>query len=122
MKIALSSMDGSPDSALELRFGRAKYFVIYDTEKSEFSKCENASSADAAQGAGIQAARNVVESGASAVISGHCGPKAFKALASASVKIFLIEESGLSIKAALDRYLSGKLTESSNADVEGHWI
>ncbi len=115
-------MDGSPDSALEMRFGRAKYFVLYDTESREFSNYENQSSADAAQGAGIQAARNIVESGASAIISGHCGPKAFKALSAAAVKIFLIEEGGLSVKAALEKYLSGQVAEASNPDVEGHWI
>ncbi|HPJ71123.1 MAG TPA: NifB/NifX family molybdenum-iron cluster-binding protein, partial [bacterium] len=50
------------------RFGRASGFLLCDTETGRHSFLPNDQNLNAPQGAGIQAARHVVESGAEAVV------------------------------------------------------
>jgi len=52
-------------------------------------------------------------------VTGHCGPKAFRVLLAAGVKVYTTD--ALTVSAALEHYRSGKLTEAKAADVEGHW-
>ena len=119
MKIAVTSRTTSMDGEVDPRFGRAAYFIIYDTESDEFKAIDNAQNLNAMQGAGIQAAETVVSEGVDAVITGHCGPKAFRTLTAAGIRIF----SGASgtIREALDEYSKGKLNETGAPDVQGHW-
>ena len=77
MKVAVTSQGQDLRSPVDPRFGRAKCFIVLDMETGVFCAVDNSQNLNAAQGAGIQAARNVVESGATAAITGHVGPKAF---------------------------------------------
>jgi predicted Fe-Mo cluster-binding NifX family protein len=101
------------------RFGRAPYFLIYDLESGTFEIVDNAQGQNAAQGAGIQAAESVARSGAKGLVTGHCGPKAFRVLAAAGVKVYTTDAP--TVAAALERYRAGNLTEAPSSDVEGHW-
>ena len=89
MKIAISSQGKELSSAVDPRFGRAAGFLIYDTETGNYEYINNEQNLNAAQGAGIQTAQNVAKSGAQAVITGHVGPKAFSALKSGKIAIYL---------------------------------
>ena len=80
MKVAVTSQGMDLASQVDPRFGRAKYFVLVDTDTGTFTAHDNRQNLNAAQGAGIQAGRNVVELGAEAVITGNVGPKAFTTL------------------------------------------
>jgi predicted Fe-Mo cluster-binding NifX family protein len=120
MKVAISTAGTTVNDAVELRFGRATAFLICDTESGSVNRVDNIQQLNAAQGAGIQSAGNVVNSGATAVISGHCGPKAMRVLKSAGVKVYLTDH--CSISDALERFKAGELAEISEADVEGHWV
>src|SRR5574344_1925901 len=75
MKIAIKSSGENLDNEIDLRFGRAKGFIIYETNDDSFEFIDNVHNLEAAQGAGIQAAQNVVNKNVEAVITGHCGPK-----------------------------------------------
>ena len=119
MKIAVTTSGKDLNSPFESRFGRAPGFIIYDTETKEFQAVDNSMNLNAAQGAGIQAAMNVVKSGAKALVSGHCGPKAFAVLKQAGVEIF--NTSATTVSEAVDQYVSGKLEPMKSADVDGHW-
>lgn len=119
MKIAITTNSKSLDGALDRRFGRAERFVLVDPDNDSFSLIDNVQNLNAAQGAGIQAAMTVVNAGAEAVITGHCGPKAFRVLQEAGVKIYNCDAP--TVKAALELYRAGKLTAAAAADVEGHW-
>jgi predicted Fe-Mo cluster-binding NifX family protein len=119
MKIAVSCSEKSADAVVDSRFGRAPYFAIYDTETHEFDFIDNQQTLNTASGAGIQSAQHVVNAGVSALLTGHCGPKAFKAMKAADVKIYT-NVSG-TLKAAVAALEQGELTEASEADVEGHW-
>ncbi|HOW45288.1 MAG TPA: NifB/NifX family molybdenum-iron cluster-binding protein [Candidatus Aminicenantes bacterium] len=119
MKIAFATSGNNVSAPLESRFGRASKFLIYDLENQSFEIIDNQQNLAAAQGAGIQAAETVVRSGAKALVSGHCGPKAFRVLAAAGVKIYASDAA--TIADAVAKYKAGELKESSGADVQGHW-
>lgn len=120
MKIAVSSQGNSLDSALDPRFGRAAGFVIVDTDTGRSSYLENAQNLALAQGAGLQAAQNVAQAGAQAVITGHVGPKAFLALSKGRISVHLAAGE-MSVARALELYKDGKLPVAAEADKAGHW-
>jgi predicted Fe-Mo cluster-binding NifX family protein len=119
MKIAVTSQAQGLDALVDPRFGRARIFVIYDTETNKASYIDNVQNLNAAQGAGIQSAQTISKSGVKALITGHCGPKAFSALKAAGIKIYNAPET--SVADALDLYKKGALGETSGANVESHW-
>ena len=120
MKIAVSSSGKDFDAQLDPRFGRAAYFIIVDPEIMAFEVVENQQSLNLPQGAGIQAAKTIVDNKADVLITGHCGPKAFKVLQSAGV-IIAIGAKG-SVADAIQQYKNGELEVAQEADVEGHWV
>lgn len=88
MKIAVTSRGPDLNSQVDPRFGRASSFVVWDTDTDEFSVHDNKQNVNAAQGAGIQAGRTVVDLGVEAVITGNVGPKVFATLQAANVKVY----------------------------------
>lgn len=119
MKVAITSSGDTPDAQIDMRFGRAKKFILFDTETQQHQVVDNSQNISATQGAGIQAAQSVVNLGAEAVITGHCGPKAFRALSAAGVKVYT-GASG-TIAQSIEQLQAGQLTLAEAADVDGHW-
>ncbi len=119
MKIAFSTSGRNLDAPMDKRFGRASMFLVFDTDKQSFEVIDNMKNLNAEQGAGIQSAETVVRSGAGALVSGHCGPKAFRVMQAAGVKIYNTDAA--TVSEALDLYSSGKLVQAQAADVSGHW-
>jgi predicted Fe-Mo cluster-binding NifX family protein len=119
VKIAFSTSGDDLGAPLDARFGRAPKFLIYDLDTDTFTVIDNRKTMDSAQGAGIQSAQTVARSGAGAVVTGNCGPKAFRVLSAAGVRIYTAGAS--TIREALDLYRAGGLTEADAANVEGHW-
>ena len=120
MKIAVTSTGPTLESPIDPRFGRAKCFIVIDTDTGEFSAADNTQNLNAVQGAGIQAGKNVVELGVAAVITGHVGPKAFATLQAGSVAIYT--GATRTVADAVKQFTAGQLQPSSDADVEGHWV
>ena len=119
MKIAFSTSGNDLNAPLDKRFGRAAKFLVYDTETQAFTLVDNTQNMSAAQGAGIQAAQNVAAAGAQAVVSGHCGPKAFRMLSTANIKVYT--SNAATVAEALSQFQAGALTELTAANVDGHW-
>ena len=119
MKIAVTSKGTDIDSAVDPRFGRAAYILIVDTETFDFEALDNQENVNALKGAGIQAAGMVSEKGAEVLLTGFCGPNAFKAMAAA--KIGVANDASGSVKEAVQAYLDGKLPLADDANVEGQW-
>lgn len=120
MKVAFTTSGNGLDAPLDSRFGRAPKFLIYDMEAGTFEVIDNQQNLNAAQGAGIQSAETVVRTGSKVLVTGHCGPKAFRVLSAAGVSIYNTEAATVAL--ALEEYRSGKLIGSTGADVEGHWV
>lgn len=68
------------------RFGRSRYFIIADPATQAFDVVEN-EAATQSGGFGIQAAQNIVNAGANAVVTGNLGPNAAKVLAAVGLKV-----------------------------------
>jgi len=119
MKVAVSAVGDTLESAVDPRFGRAAQFVIVDTDTGEHQRISNAQSLGAAQGAGIQAAETVSSHGAEYVITGHCGPKAFRALKAAGIKVVIGVDG--TVADVVDKLKNGEVQPTDSADVEGHW-
>ena len=120
MKVAVTSHGPDMTSEVDLRFGRAKFFVVIDTDTGEFTAHDNTQNLNAVQGAGIQAARNVEGLGVDGLITGNIGPKAFVTLREVDVKTY-VGASG-SVGDAVKQLESGQLECASEANVEGHWL
>jgi len=120
MKIAITAQGKELSSEIDLRFGRAKWLIVFDTESGDFQAHDNTVNLNAVQGAGIQTGQNIANLGVEAVITGNVGPNAFKTLNAAGVKIFLAEEQN--VRQAVESFQAGKLKEVNQANVEGHWI
>jgi predicted Fe-Mo cluster-binding NifX family protein len=120
MKIAITTSGSDLAAPLDSRFGRAPKFLIYDLEANTFEMVDNEQNLNAAQGAGIQSAQNIARLGVKALVTGHCGPKAFKVLKAAGIKIY--NTSAATVTEALDQYRNKKLSEASSSDVDGHWV
>lgn len=119
MKIALTSQGETLEAALDVRFGRAENFIIYDTGDHTVQVVPNIQNLNALQGAGIQAATTVASAGAEAVVTGHCGPKAFKVLEAAGIKVYASKET--TVAGALKAFEEGRIEPLADADVNGHW-
>ena len=120
MKVVITAQGNELSSEVDLRFGRAQYLIVMNTETGGFQAHSNTVNLNAAQGAGIQTGRNVAEFGVEALITGNVGPNAFKTLSAAGVKIFLSEKQ--TVAEAIDSFKAGKLKEVDQANVEGHWV
>jgi len=119
MKIAFTTSGDDLSARLDSRFGRAPKFLVYDLDSGEFEVIDNQQNLNAAQGAGIQSAETVARSGAKALVTGHCGPKAFRVLLAAGIKVYNTDAA--TVAEALERYRSGNLAEAKAPDVDGHW-
>ena len=119
MKVVFTARGETLDADLDSRFGRAAKFLVYDLDSEDVEVVDNQQNLNAPQGAGIQAAQTVVGLGASALVTGHCGPKAYRALSAAGVTIYNTDAK--TVAEALERFRSGELTPARSADVQGHW-
>lgn len=119
MKIAVTSKGTDLDSQVDPRFGRAAYILIVDSETFDFEALDNKENVNALKGAGIQAAVSISNKGAKILLTGFCGPNAFKALKAAGIGV--ANDAGGTVREAIQSYLAGKLPLSDEANVEGHW-
>lgn len=119
MKLAISSQGTDLDSPVDLRFGRARFFRIVDTETGQQTTVDNTDGVNAVQGAGTQAGQTLARLGVHTVLTGHVGPKAWSALQAAKIQVFTV--SGGTVQQAVQSFLDGRLQPSSQPQVRGHW-
>jgi predicted Fe-Mo cluster-binding NifX family protein len=119
MKIAISSTGKDLDSQIDPRFGRAAYILVVDLADETVEVLENSENANAFKGAGIQAAATVADCGADVLLTGFCGPNAFRTLAAAGVKV--VNNMSGTVKDALQEFNNGRFSFAEDANVEGHW-
>jgi predicted Fe-Mo cluster-binding NifX family protein len=119
MKLAITSEGESLQSSVDPRFGRAKFFIVMDTETQAVVAVSNTVNLNADQGAGIQAGKKIVELGVKSLITGHVGPKAFATLQAGDVEIYT--GAAGTVAEAVEQFKAGKLKATQAADVEGHW-
>lgn len=119
MKIAVTSTGQDVDSPVDPRFGRAAYILIVDADTLDVEVLDNAENVNAFKGAGIQAATLISDKQADVLLTGFCGPNAFKTLDAARVKV-AGDVSG-TVREAVAAFVGGKIKIVSEPNVEGHW-
>jgi predicted Fe-Mo cluster-binding NifX family protein len=120
MRRAITSQGEDLEAHVDSRFGRALKFLLVDTETMAFKVIENTQSVNLPQGAGIQAAQNIIPHDPEVVLTGNCGPKAFKILQAAGVDVALGVKG--KTKDAIQAYLDGKYQPAKEANVDAHWV
>jgi len=119
MKIAVTSQGKTLDSLLDPRFGRAAFILVLDTETLEFEAFDNDTNKNAFKGAGIQAAAMISDKEAEVLLTGFCGPNAFKTLTAAGVKV-VNDQSGRVID-VVHKFKQGGAVYAEAANKDGHW-
>jgi len=119
MKVIVSARNNDLDGEVDPRFGRGVCFLLIDLESDDYETIDNSSGAGATQGAGVLAAQKVAATGAKAVLTGHCGPKAYNLLDEAGITVYTGIEG--TVREAVARFRAGELESAGNADVDSHW-
>ena len=117
MKVAVTSRGTTLDDQVDPRFGRCAHFVIVETDDMSSEAIEN-SNAALGGGAGIQSAQRVAEKDANVVLTGNCGPNAFRTLEAAGIEV-VVGVSG-TVREVTERYAAGNLSATAGPSVESH--
>ena len=96
-----------------------KYILIVDSETMEYEALDNSENVNAFKGAGIQAATMVADRGAQVLLTGYCGPNAFRAVTAAGIKV--VNDVSGTVEEAIDAFENGPVQYSESANTEGHW-
>ena len=107
MKIMIPVDEKTTETNVCASFGRAPYFLIYNTETGKSEFLDNGAAASAG-GSGIKAAQTVADSQADALLTPRCGENAANVLKTADIKIY--KTSGLSAKDNINSFIDGKLS------------
>lgn len=119
MKIAISADSDKISGAVDTRFGRAKGFIIHDTDTGVNVYVDNAQNLESTQGAGIQSAKTVINAGAKVLLTGNVGPKAYSVLHAANIDVYIGANGRVSD--SLEDFKNGKMRKADGANVESHW-
>lgn len=117
MKVAVSALGTSLDARVDEHFGRAEYLLIIDPSTYELEVIDNAANRNAMRGAGLGAAEVVASHGAQAVLTGHLGPNAYRALQAAGLGGYAA--AGMSVREAVDAYSEGVLAVLDEGEAHG---
>ena len=110
--LAITSEGTALTDPVDPRFGRAGGFLIVDLESMATTYVDNGSSQVLAQGAGIQAAENLVKAGAQALLTGQVGPKALSALLACQIRVVQGVEN-MTVGEAVARFKAGRFAWSN---------
>ncbi len=87
----ITSTGNSLKSKLDLRFGRAGWFCVFNTENQDTAFFENENK-DINGGAGTKTVEKIAELGAEKVISGDFGPKAKALLEKLKIQMIIFDD------------------------------
>ncbi len=119
MKIAIPVDEQYIKSSVSQSFGRAPYFLVYDTESKVSIFLLNAA-ASSQGGAGIKAAQAIVDSKINVLLTPRCGENAAEVIKAANIKIYKTIDG--SIMDNIDAMIKGKLSllKDIHAGYHGH--
>lgn len=85
--------------------------MIFDQATKNWEAIVNKQTIEAAHGAGIQAGQTLVNSGATILITGHVGPKAFRVLQASKIAMYSMSDTNISVQDTLAAFEAGKLAQ-----------
>lgn len=110
MKIVFTTKGTDWDSAIDPRFGRTDYFLIYDEEADSLESFDNRDVAQEAHGAGPRSAQRLAGLGAEVLITGN-GPGGNAAVALGKAATIYVGAGEMSVREAYQAYRAGKLKQ-----------
>ncbi|OYT15409.1 MAG: dinitrogenase iron-molybdenum cofactor biosynthesis protein [Bacteroidetes bacterium 4572_77] len=109
MKIIFTAKGENWDSKMDPRFGRTKFFVVYNEESKELSSINNSDVEQDAHGAGPKAAQKIAETKAQVLITGNGpGGNAASVLERIGIKCY-IGAGDMTVKEAYEAYKNNAL-------------
>lgn len=107
MRLAIPVDEQSIDSGVCPSFGRAPFFLLYNTVTEEIEFLKNGA-ADSQGGAGVKAAQIIADVGTNALLTPRCGENAEQVLSRAEVLIYKTVAG--SAKQNIDEFKSDRLS------------
>ncbi len=117
MKVIVSSTGNDVNSTISPVFGRAKFYILVNTEDFSFESFENPAITQSG-GAGIQAAQFALKKNPESVISSNIGPNAYEVLTAGSVPCY-IATSG-TVRETIEAFNRGDLPMMGAANANSH--
>lgn len=117
MIITLPVTSKENTSSLYHSFGRAPYFMLFDTDTKEAKYIDNAAMSQHG-GAGISAAQMIVDQGSNVVVVPRCGQNAMDVLKGANIEIY--EAASGSAMSLIEAYQNKELNLLSSANQGNH--
>ena len=109
MKIAFTTKGAEWESAIDPRFGRTEYLLVYNEETKEFSSFDNRDIENEAHGAGPKTSQKLFELGVDVLITGNGpGGNAASVLQKANIEIY-IGAGQMNVKEAYDAFKNNLL-------------
>lgn len=115
-KVAVTCVGQTTDAPIDPRFGRCQYFVILDIN-GRVEAVKN-SARGLGNGAGIQAAQEMIDRRVDAIITGDVGPNAYRVLSAAEIDVYVGCRG--TVSDAIDRFRRNDLAQASAATAPGH--
>jgi predicted Fe-Mo cluster-binding NifX family protein len=101
MKVAITSSGNTYDSVLDRRFGRCKYFVIFDTQSNSVEFIPNPN-INAEEGAGPASVKIIADKGVEKVVSGEFGIKIKPMLDSLKIQMIALKDQEKTVQQIID--------------------
>jgi predicted Fe-Mo cluster-binding NifX family protein len=118
MKIAVTATGPSLDAEVDPRFGRCPYFLFVETADLSFEAVANGN-VTLGGGAGIQSAQLMAEKAVEYVLTGNCGPNAYRALEAAGIKV--VTGCSGTARQAMEGFQSGAWSAVQQPNVGSHF-
>ncbi len=108
MILMISSQGNDLESPANPRFGRAPWFIRYDTQDDTWQAYEN-QAVHQRGGAGVAAAQFLMDKGVETAISGDFGPNAHQALSAGNIEMYTFKDGQKPIQQIINDFQAGNL-------------
>lgn len=117
MRIAITARGSHPSSEVDESFGRAYWFILFETKTESFIVIDNTEIRNSQENAGVKAAKLLKERKVDVLLTGETGPKAFRSLAEKGIRVF--HGASGTVEDALSAWLKGELQEAEHPNSPG---
>lgn len=108
MRISMPVDEQRIDTTICISFGRAPYFLIYDTKSESYTFIDNSEAASSQGGAGIKAAQVVADQKVDVLLTPRCGENAAEVLKGANIQMY--KTTSTDVKEMIEAYKNGELS------------
>lgn len=119
MKVAVTSRGSDLEAELDPRFGRARFFILIDTDSHLFTAHDNRRNVDMVGRAGVSAAQDILRLGVDALITEKVGPRTFTTLQAGNIDVYVGASGHVTDAAA--QFRCGQLERIREPTLEEHW-